>query len=205
VHDLFQAQARRSPNATALEFEGQTLTYRDLNSRANQLAHYLRKRGAGPDSLVALCMDRSLDMVVGLIGILKSGAAYIPLDPPYPEERWKFVISDARPILILTQQSLKDRFVDHPGVIALDVDCDITAQESGDDPHTIADPRKLAYVIYTSGSTGKPKGVEIEHRSVVNFLTPLLQKPGISGNDVLVAVTTIAFDIAALEIYLPLI
>ena len=205
IHALFEAQAKRSPHAIAVAVGDRQLTYSELNRRANQLAWYLQKRGVGPDVLVALCMERSLEMVVGLLGILKAGGAYLPLDPDYPQERLALVLSDARPRVLLTQQTLRPRLPSGPEVVLLDASRKAIEHESAENPSAAAGPANLAYVIYTSGSTGIPKGVQIEHRSVVNFLTSMQREPGLSREDVLVAVTTLSFDIAGLEIYLPLI
>ena len=205
VHELVQAQAARTPNATAVIFENEQLVYGELNQRANQLAHHLQKLGVGPDVLVGLCVERSLDMVVGLLGILKAGGAYVPLDPTYPQERLSFMLEDAKVPVLLTQSRLAERF---PGssarVLCLDSDWLVIARESAANPASQVKPENLAYVIYTSGSTGKPKGVQIPHRAVVNFLTSMSQKPGMTKQDRLLAVTTLSFDIAGLEIYLPL-
>jgi len=205
IHALVQAQAKRSPHAIAVVVGDQLLTYGELNRRANQLAWYLRKRGVGPDVLVALCMERSLEMVVGLLGVLKAGGAYVPLDPDYPKERLALMLSDAQPIVLLTQTALRPRLPVGPEVVLLDAAWKALEEECVENPSEVASPANLAYIIYTSGSTGTPKGVQIEHRSVVNFLTSMQREPGLRREDVLVAVTTLSFDIAALEIFLPLI
>ena len=206
VHGLFEAQAARTPNATAVVFENEQLVYGELNQRANQLAHYLLKLGVGPDVLVAICVERSLEMVVGLLGILKAGGAYVPLDPTYPHERLSFMLDDAKVPVLLTQSRLVEHLPESSArVICLDTDWLAIAKESAENPASKAKPENLAYVIYTSGSTGKPKGVQIPHRAVVNFLTSMSQKPGMTDEDRLLAVTTLSFDIAGLEIYLPLI
>src|SRR5262249_50267412 len=151
------------------------ITYHELNCRANQLAHHLRALGVGPETIVAVCMERSIEMVVGLLGILKAGAAYLPLDPTYPKERLAFMLSDARAAAVLTQASLKEIV---PAVesaliyaeVCLDADWPLIAQHSEQNPTTSVDPQNLAYVIYTSGSTGEPKGVQVHHQSVVNLV-----------------------------------
>jgi amino acid adenylation domain-containing protein len=206
VYQLFEKQAMRTPNAIAVEFEEQQLTYRELNARANQLAHYLRGRGVGPDSLVGICVDRSLEMVVGLLGILKAGGAYVPLDPAFPRERLAFMIEDANVPVLLTQQKLTADLPTHQaGVVCIDSDWERIACECATDLPSVTTSENLAYVIYTSGSTGKPKGVRIEHRALTNFLCSVRREPGLSAADVLLSVTTLSFDIAALELYLPLI
>ena len=205
VHQLLEAQVQRTPEAVAVVFEDQQLTYRDLNARANQLAHYLRKQGVGPEKLVGICVERSLEMVVGVLGILKAGGAYVPLDPEYPPERLAFMVEDAQIQILLTQQRLEARL---PGQqvrrIYLDADWQEIARESEENPRSGVGGEALAYVIYTSGSTGKPKGVQIPHRGVVNFLQAMSREPGLTAEDVLLSVTTLSFDIAALELYLPL-
>jgi len=205
VHQLFELQAESAPNATAVVFENERLTYGELNRRANQLARYLAKLGVGPDVLVGILVERSLDMVVGLLGILKAGGAYVPLDPAYPRERIAFMLEDSEVPVLLTQQHLLGSIPDSRAkVVVLDSDWrEIAKEEAGNSVNKVG-ATNLAYVIYTSGSTGKPKGVQIPHRAVVNFLTSMSQKPGMTAEDRLLAVTTLCFDIAGLEIYLPL-
>jgi surfactin family lipopeptide synthetase A len=205
VHQLFEAQAGRTPNAIAVVFEKQFLTYSELNTRANQLAHSLQKLGVGPDVLVGICVERSLEMLVGLLGILKAGGAYVPLDPAYPPERLSFMLEDAKVPVLLTQNRLVPSLAESSArVVCLDSGWHEIAKESGENPASKAKSEDLAYVLYTSGSTGKPKGVQIPHRAVVNFLTSMSLKPGMTCRDRLLAVTTLSFDIAGLEIYLPL-
>jgi amino acid adenylation domain-containing protein len=204
---LIEAQVARTPDAPALTFAGETLAYRELNARANQLAHHLRALGVGPDVLVGLLAERSLDMVVAVLGILKAGGAYIPLDPAYPPDRIAFMLEDAAPPILLTEQA---RLADLPPtaarILCLDRDWPAIAQRPATNPDPSGlSPDNLAYVIYTSGSTGKPKGVMIEHRALVNFLTSMAITPGLHAEDTLLAVTTLSFDIAGLELYLPLI
>ncbi|MGH9932081.1 MAG: amino acid adenylation domain-containing protein, partial [Pyrinomonadaceae bacterium] len=215
VYQLLERQAALSPEAIAVEFDdlqgqqGQQLTYAKLNARANQLAHYLRAMGVGAESLVGICVERSLDMVVGLLGIMKAGGAYVPLDPAFPEERLAFMIADARVPVLLTQQKLAADLPTHQArLVCIDSDWDLIANESVENPgHGSLGKASddLAYVIYTSGSTGKPKGVEIGHRALTNFLCSVRREPGLTAADVLLSVTTLSFDIAALELYLPLI
>jgi amino acid adenylation domain-containing protein len=205
VHELLAAQAKRPPAATAVEFEGRSLTYKELDARANQLANFLRKHGVGREVLVGLCVERSLEMVVALLGILKAGGAYVPLDPAYPADRIKYVLEDARVKVLITQEQLLPTLPStSAAIICLDPEWKAIKGESEQEIPTDVSSEDLAYVIYTSGSTGKPKGVQLEHRSVVNFLCSMQREPGLNRNDVLVAVTTLAFDIAGLEIYLPL-
>jgi surfactin family lipopeptide synthetase A len=204
VHQLFEAQAARVPDAMAVVAGSRQLTYGELNQRANQLAWYLRKRGAGPEVRVGLSVERGLGMVIALLGVLKAGAAYVPLDPRVPNDRLSFMLSDAQPRLVLTEEKLK-RDVFGRDAILLDSDWKVIAQENKENPDQELSPQTLAYVMYTSGSTGKPKGVAVEHGSVVNLLRSMQREPGMRREDVLLAVTTLSFDIAGLEIYLPLI
>jgi amino acid adenylation domain-containing protein len=205
LHQSFEAQVARTPGAMALVADQQQLTYGELNRRANQLAHHLRALGVGPETLVGICVERSVEMVVGLLGILKAGGAYVPLDPDFPRERVAFMLADSAVPLLVTQQRLRPELPAHQSrVLCLDTDWPRIAHESSDNPTPVGNSEHLAYVIYTSGSTGKPKGVQIPHRAVVNFLSSMKSKPGIDASDVLVAVTTLSFDIAGLELYLPL-
>ncbi|WP_035060990.1 non-ribosomal peptide synthetase [Andreprevotia chitinilytica] len=170
LHQLFEAQVQRSPDHPALAFEGVVLSYAQLNQRANRLAHYLRGRGVGPEQRVALCVERSLDMVVGMLGILKAGSAYVPLDPAYPHERLAYMLADAQPALLLTQQSVQamQGWADD-AVFLLDTQAHVLREQAAHDPAPLAYPDNIAYVIYTSGSTGRPKGVQTPHRAVVNI------------------------------------
>lgn len=206
IHQLFEAQAKRTPESVALVYERDQLTYRELNERANRLARRLRKRGVGPEVLVGICIERSPEMVVALLGILKAGGAYVPLDPKYPRERLAFMVEDSGLKVLVTLKGVGEGLA-RPGVeaIFLDTDWEAISEESVENLAPRVAPDNLAYVIYTSGSTGKPKGVQISHRALVNFLISMRREPGIAARDTLLAVTTISFDIAALELYLPLI
>ncbi|MBP5974477.1 amino acid adenylation domain-containing protein [Brasilonema sp. CT11] len=205
VHHLFEEQAERTPENIAVVFENQHLTYAELNSQANQLAHYLQSQGVKPETLVGICIHPSLEMVVGLLGILKAGAAYVPLDPKYPQERLAFMLSNSGLPVLLTSGDTKVEVTKHQArLIDINKNWEIISQENEKNLIGSAQPEHLVYVIYTSGSTGKPKGVQISHQSVVNFLTAMQQQLGLTDQDVLLAVTTLSFDIAALELYLPL-
>ena len=204
VHHLFEEQVERFPEDIAVVFSDEQLTYRELNQRANQLAHHLQALGVGPEVLVGLCVERSLEMVVGLLGILKAGGAYLPLDPNYPPERLAMMLTDAQPLVLLSQSHLLDTLPKTSAKI-ITLDQDWATDQSLTNPTSAIQPDNLAYVIYTSGSTGRPKGVQIIHQALTNFLASMQQRPGLTEHDVFVAVTTLSFDIAALEIYLPLI
>ena len=205
VHRLLEAAQHESPLSIAVEFQGQCLTYAQLHARANQLARALQKRGVGREVLVGVCMHRSLEMVVALLAILKSGGAYVPLDPSFGNTRIQYILDEARVRVLLTQESLRT-FVSATSaeILCIDSSWKSIADESDAPVATDVQPDNLAYVIYTSGSTGKPKGVQLEHRSLANFLCSMREQPGLAPRDALVAVTTISFDIAALEIFLPL-
>ena len=205
VHQLFEEQARRTPEAIAVVCEDAQLTYAQLNEKADQLAAYLTELGVGSGSLVGVFVERSVEMIVALMGVLKAGAAYVPMDPTYPASRIAFVLEDAKASVLLTQEKLIGLLpTSDARVVCLDTDWDtIVRAKQGRIPVSLGS-EELAYVIYTSGSTGKPKGVEIPHRAVVNLLCSMRKKPGIKSSDVLLAVTTLSFDIAALEMFLPL-
>ena len=219
IHELFEAQVEKAPEVVAVKFEGQQLTYRELNDRANQLAHFLREQGVGPEKLVGICIDRALEMVIGLLGILKAGGAYVSLDPTYPKERLAFMVRDAQVSVLLTQAKLVEdrgwRMEDGDPrssildprlqVVFVDRDWDEIAQQSDKNPLSQVYSTDLAYVIYTSGSTGQPKGVQVSHRSILNCLYAIGDDVALTTKDVFLALTTISFDIASLELFLPLI
>jgi amino acid adenylation domain-containing protein len=205
VSERFERQVERTPEAMALQFEGTSLSYRELDRRANQFAHYLRKQGVGPDRLAGIYMDRSPGMVIALLGILKAGGAYVPLDPEFPGERIGFIMDDAGLTVVLTEEPLLGKLPSlQAPAICLDALSGVLAQESAEPPERTATARDLAYVLYTSGSTGKPKGVEIPHGAVVNFLASMQREPGLAAGDAVLAITTLSFDIAGLELLLPL-
>jgi amino acid adenylation domain-containing protein len=172
IYQLFEEQAECTPDKIAITFASEKLTYVQLNTRANQLAHYLQKLGVVPDQLVGICIERSLDMVVGILGILKAGGAYVPLDPAYPQERLAFMLNDTQTSILLTQQHLLANLPPHNArTICLDTDWESISGESQENPAIATSPDARAYIIYTSGSTGKPKGTQITHRNLVNSTT----------------------------------
>ncbi len=205
IPQLFEEQVQLTPEAVAVVFEGEQLTYRELNRRANQLAHYLQHLGVGPEVLVGICVERSLDMVVGLLGILKAGGAYVPLDPTYPPERLVFMLEDTQAPVLLTQAHLQERLPQHTAqVVYLDADLEEIAHHPVTAPGSAVRLNNLAYVLYTSGSTGKPKGVAIEHRSSVTFIdwaTKSFSPQQLAG---VLASTSINFDLSVYEIFVPL-
>jgi amino acid adenylation domain-containing protein len=206
VHQIFEAQVKATPQATAVVFEDESLTYDQLNTRANQLAHHLLGLGVEAEALVAIALERSPTMIVALLAVLKAGGAYVPLDPEYPADRLAYMLEDCGARILLTQKRLRDQLPQtDQHTLCLDSDWTAIAGQPESNPDRPTTPKQLAYVIYTSGSTGKPKGVMIEQRGLVNFMLSMQQSPGFSQQDSLLAVTTISFDIFGLEIYLPLI
>src|SRR5437667_1800148 len=206
VAQLCARQAAQTPDAVAVVFEQEALSYARLEARANQLAQHLRTLGVGAETVVGLCLERSLEMVVGLIGILKAGGAYLPLDPSYPAERLSFMLADAGAAVLITHSALRDRLGGHPArVVELDSEAAAIAAQPSSAPASAVRPQNLAYVIYTSGSTGMPKGVAVTHGSLANVLLAMREQTGVARRDRLMAVTTLAFDISALELFLPLI
>lgn len=205
IHQIFEEQATKIPDAIALTFENESLTYSELNQRANHVAHYLRSRDIKPGVLVGLCCDRSLAMIVGMLGILKSGAAYVPFDPAYPEAHKDFMMQDANVPILLTQQHLIDKLPkNQTEVVCLDTDWQQIADSSEENPNTEVTPSDLAYVIYTSGSTGKPKGVMIAHRSVCARLYWRKSSFGLTATDKVLQTFSISFDPSVWQIFLPL-
>ncbi len=207
LHQLIEAQASRAPDRVAVVFGNRQLTYGDLNHRADLLALELKGLGVGPDVRVGLLVERSPEMVVALVGILKAGGAYVPLDPAFPPDRLAYMVEDSGMGVLVTHRDLDAALRVRPSVIVrLDSPADEMAGPRGDRAEgSESSPEQLAYVLYTSGSTGKPKGVEIPHAAIVNFLLSMQREPGFTANDALLAVTTLSFDIAGLELYLPLI
>jgi amino acid adenylation domain-containing protein/thioester reductase-like protein len=207
VHHLIEQRSAQSPDVVAVVFEQQQMTYAQLNRHANQLAHHLRSLGVGPGILVSVCVERSLEMLVSLLGILKSGGTYIPLDPAYPSDRLELMLEDSESAVLLTHGNLDQQLQTRSDLqrVYLDQDAEIIAQCSDENLDVALTANDRAYIIYTSGSTGKPKGVQITHSNMANFLASMAEEPGLKTEDILLAVTTISFDIAVLELFLPLI
>lgn len=204
IHNLFEAQVERTPNAVAIVFEKERLTYRHLNERANQLAHYLREAGVHPEVPVGVCLERSLEMVVGILAILKAGGAYVPLDPNYPQERLAFMVNDSNMPVILTQKKFLARMPEQSQLVCLDRISKVVARGSKANPRLALKPENLAYIIYTSGSTGRPKGVMIEHRSTVALLYWAWEIFAPRYLDGVLASTSICFDLSVFELFVPL-
>ncbi len=205
IHYLFEQQVVQTPEAIAVVCNSQQLSYQELNSRANQLAHYLIGQGVKPDTLVGIQMERSIEMAIGLLAIHKAGGAYLPLDPDFPVDRLALMIEDSQAPVILTQQRLRSTLANDTNnptvrVIEIDTSWDEIAQQPTSNPQTEVRPEHLAYIIYTSGSTGKPKGVMVEHRNAVNFFTGMDERIGATPG-VWLAVTSLSFDISVLEIF----
>jgi amino acid adenylation domain-containing protein/non-ribosomal peptide synthase protein (TIGR01720 family) len=204
INHLFEAQTEKTPNATALIFDQQQLTYQELNQQANRIAHYLRSLGVGPEVCVGLCLERSLDMVISILGILKAGGAYVPLDPEYPEKRLKFMLADTKAPVLITRQSLIPTALDQQtSVIYLDENLADIAENSAHNPSPQTNAESLAYVMYTSGSTGQPKGVSITHRNVVRLVkdTNYIE---LDEDQVFLLLAPISFDASTLELWGPL-
>ena len=205
IHQLVERQVLQTPTAIAVTFQDERLTYQELDRKANQLAHHLQSLGVKPETLVGVCIERSLDMLVALLAVLKAGGAYVPLDLSYPADRLAFMMEDSQlPILLTKQAQLANLPPTSARVIVLETDRSQIETQSIDCVTNDVTADNVAYTIYTSGSTGKPKGVQVLHGGVVNFLESMLIKPGLTAADTLLAVTTISFDIAVLELFLPL-
>jgi len=202
VHELFAERARQQPENVALVFQNRRLTYAQLEARANQLAYHLQGLGVGPEVPVAICMDRSLEMVVGILGILKAGGAYVPLDPEYPKERVAYAIDDVHAQVLLTQKTLRDSMPELGiEVVCVDSDWETIARHGENTPHANATAQNLAYVIYTSGSTGRPKGVMVEHGGLTNAISWIMETLELSSSDRCLLKTPITFDAAGRELF----
>lgn len=205
IHQLFEEQVLRTPDKTALVFGNERLSYQELNSRANQVATYLQTLNVGAETLVGICVERSVEMIVGILGILKSGGAYVPLDPAYPKDRLTYMLEDSQASVLLTQKKLVNELdQDQAKIVCLDSDWDEISKQSKENPVSQTGQNNLAYVIYTSGSTGKPKGVAIEHRSAVALLSwanSVYTDEQLKG---VLASTSICFDLSVYEMFTPL-
>ncbi len=205
IHQLFEEQVKRTPDKIAVSFENKQLTYQELNKRANKVARYLQKAKVLPEVMVGICLERSLDLIVGLLGILKAGGAYVPLDPAYPYDRLAYILQDLQLPVVLTELGCLERLPQHQAhIVLIDAEESAIALHSDENLESTVTSVNLAYTIYNSGR-GKPKGVQISHQAVVNFLSSMRCEPGMNEQDVMLAVTTMSFNIASLEIYLPLI
>ncbi|BAY50143.1 amino acid adenylation domain-containing protein (plasmid) [Scytonema sp. HK-05] len=205
LHSLFEQQVQKTPDAVAVVFEEQRLTYSELNTRANQLAHYLQALGVGPEVLVGVCLERSVEMVVGLLGILKAGGAYVPVDPEYPQERLAYMLEDSRVKVLLTQEKLVARLAEQQAhLVCLDTNWQAISESSAENPRSGVLPHHLAYVIYTSGSTGKPKGAMNTHQAICNRLVWMQQAYQITPDDCILQKTPFSFDVSVWEFFWPL-
>jgi hypothetical protein len=204
IHQLFEELVERSPDAVAVVFEDQQLTYAQLNAKANQLAHHLRDLGVKPDTLVAICVERSMEMVIGLLGILKAGGAYVPLDPDYPEERLAYMLQDTDASVLLTQIHLRGRLPETKvHAVCIDSNWGEIAERADSNPPTVTSPLNLAYCIYTSGSTGRPKGVVVQQCSLVDHINWQTRTFGLTAADVYLQRTSSSFDASVWEIWTP--
>jgi len=201
IHQLFEAQVEQTPSAVAVVFEDKQLTYQELNRRSNQIAHYLLALGVGPDVLVGICTQRCLEMVVGMLGILKAGAAYLPLDPTYPPQRLNLMLASSRVQVLLTQHSLAGLKLQVPAIVDLDSDWDTISPHSQPNPQIYVSPNHLVYVIYTSGSTGNPKGVAVEHGSLLNLVNWHQQAFAVESTTRASQIAAAAFDACGWEIW----
>ncbi|MBF0450074.1 MAG: amino acid adenylation domain-containing protein [Candidatus Magnetomorum sp.] len=205
IHQLFEEQVKKTPDSVAVIFEDKQLTYKELNAKSNQLAHYLKSSGVGPEILVGICVERSIEMIVGILGILKAGGAYVPLDPEYPADRLTFMMNDANVKVLLLQKKITDTFPFHnKQIVRIDADKSIIEEKSVENPDSDVRPSNLAYILYTSGSTGIPKGVAIEHRSpvaLVSWAKRIYSEKELAGT---LVSTSICFDLSVYEMFTPL-
>ena len=202
VHELFERQVGRTPNAIAVVGKGKSLSYHEVNVRANQVANYLRDLGVGPESLVGVCMKRSPDLIVALFGVWKAGGAYVPLDPTYPQERLEFMVSDAGVSVLITEAEHKHLFdLSQARIVCLDTDWPKLARRNDGNLVHYAAPFNLAYVMYTSGSTGKPKGAMIVHRGLVNYLWWAIREYDVRAGGSVPVHSSISFDLTVTSLY----
>ncbi|RKH34044.1 non-ribosomal peptide synthetase, partial [Corallococcus llansteffanensis] len=205
VHELFAAQARKTPDAVALRFGDAHLTYRQLDERSNQLAHALVALGVGPDTPVALCLERSFELLIALFGVLKAGGAYVPLDPAYPRERLAFMLEDCAAPVLLSHSSLRHELPPYAGhLLCLDEEASRLASQPVEAPTSRVTAENLAYVIYTSGSTGRPKGVMVAHRGVPNLTLALARATALRPGQRVLQFASFSFDAAVYEVTLAL-
>ena len=204
IHQLIERQAAETPAATALVFEDQSLSYVELNARANQLAHYLIGLGVKPETRVGIAMERSIEMVVGLLAILKAGGAYVPLDPEYPSERLAFIADDSGIELLLTQQHLRESLLVADGLSVVELDRLDVAHHASTSPAVTLHGEHLAYVIYTSGSTGRPKGAAIRHDALTNCMVWMQETYQLTDSDAVLQKTPFSFDVSVWEFFWPL-
>jgi amino acid adenylation domain-containing protein len=205
IHHLFEAQVLRTPEAIAVTWRKQQLTYQELNARANQLAHYLRDLGVKRGELVGICLERSIEMIIGFLGVLKAGGGYVPLDPSYPPERLAFMLADSQASVLVTESSTLEQLSAYTGqIVYLDVNWPIINRSMVDNPDSAGGAENVAYMIYTSGSTGRPKGAGVYHRGVVNLLHWFVEEFQISADDTSLIVTSHSFDLTQKNIFAPL-
>ena len=201
LHQLFEEHVEAAPDAVAIRFADEQLSYAELNRRANQVANYLRTLGVGPETRVGISVERSLEMAIGLLGILKAGGAYVPMDPAYPPERQVYMLQDSQVAILLTQKQLAENWTEHPvKIICLDADWHLIAAQRVQNPATGVEPDNLAYVIYTSGSTGRPKGIALRHRGVVNNITDLNRNYRVGATDQTLVISSLSFDMCVYEV-----
>ena len=206
LHNLFENQVKKDPAKTAVIEDNKTISFHDLDIQSDQVANYLSSLGIVPGDIVGLCIERSLEMVISVLGILKSGCTYLPMDPSFPDDRIKYMYEDSGAKVLISQSSLEEKFRHFPNtkIVLTDKDKEKISKSGSKKPAIKISKQSLAYMIYTSGSTGKPKGVKVHHQAVVNFLNSMSKKPGFSKKERLLAVTTLSFDISVLEIFMPL-
>ena len=204
IHDLFAIQVKAAPDSVATIFENQQLTYQELNAKANQLAHYLQSIGVGAEVMVGLCLERSLDLIIGILGILKAGGAYVPIDPAYPQERIAFMLEDTKLQFVVTQQQCLVSLPENSTTICLDTDWQKIDCQSSHDPDSGVTAENLAYLIYTSGSTGKPKGVQMPHGSICNYLEAIAKILPVNSNDIYLHTASFSFTASVRQLFLPL-
>ncbi|MBT4836028.1 MAG: amino acid adenylation domain-containing protein [Methylococcales bacterium] len=205
LHKMFESQVQKTPDSTALIFGGQRYLYWELSAKSNQLAHYLINKGIGPDVLVGLCVERSIEMVIAIMGVLKAGGAYVPIDPEYPQDRISYMIEDAQLAALLTQEKLVDELqLKQDQIILFDKDWDLISKQSDEEPNTAVTQDNLAYVIYTSGSTGRPKGVMIPHKAIANHMSWMQDEFKLTTEDAVFQKTPFSFDASVWEFFAPL-